>query len=183
MIDQRLQSIFMNLNYLYESEVTEEEIEKDVKKFFDAYTLSYLGLIKDFSDYSVVKRKMIKTRDEYCHLLQTIKVSIDKILLTLDKNVDGIKETFEFRKEYPIYVRLNHPKEAIKFFEKIDKEDIENKGFSYSKASKLIGISRQTISNWSKKGINGFTFKGELKVSKQELYDYYEKKISGSNSE
>lgn len=181
MINPHLQQVFMNLNYLYNSGTKMEEIEKDVKKFFDAYTIQYLGQMKDFSDYSVVKRHMEKTRDEYTHLLQTIKSSVDKILTTLDKNVKEIKEVSDFSKDYPVYVSNQDPTDAIEFYDLLEKEDKDNKGFNFTKGAELLGISRQTLSSWVQDGLYGFK-KNSRKVSKEELYRYKLSNLIKKNS-
>jgi hypothetical protein len=173
MINPNLQSVFMHLNYLYNSGVSKEEIERDVKRFFDSYTMEYLGKMKDFSDYSSVKRKMESTRDDYAHLLQTIKSSVDKILLTLDKNVKEIKEIKDFNEEYPFYVNNFDPVEALDFFDLLNKEDKEDKGINFTKGAELLKISRQTLSTWVSNELNGFKKKNSKKVSKQELYLYF----------
>ena len=173
MINPHLQQVFLNLNYLYNSGVEMEEIEKDVKKFFDAYTIQYLGQMKDFSDYSVVKRHLEKTRDEYSHLTQTIKKSVEKILSTLDRNVKEIKEVSDFSNDYPIYVSNQDPTDAIEFFDMIDKEDKGDKGFNYTKAANLLGISRGTLYNWLETSANGFVKRTKKLITKEELYRYY----------
>jgi DNA-binding protein Fis len=172
----------MNLNYLYNSGVEMEEIEKDVKKFFDAYTIQYLGQMKDFSDYSVVKRHLEKTRDEYSHLTQTIKKSVEKILSTLDKNVKDIKEVSDFSNDYPIYVSNQDPTDAIEFFDMIDKEDKGDKGFNYTKAANLLGISRGTLYNWLETSSNGFVKRNKKLITKEELYRYYLSTLKKKNS-
>ena len=182
MINPYLQLVFMNLNYLYNSGVKLEEIEKDVKKFFDAYTIQYLGQMKDFSDYSVVKRHMEKTRDEYSHLTQTIKKSVDNILSTLDKNVKDIKEVSDFSNDYPIYVSNQDPTDAIEFFNMIDKEDKEDKGFNYTKAANLLGKSRGTLYNWLETSSNGFKKRSKKLITKEELYRYYLSTLIKKNS-
>ena len=182
MINPYLQQVFMNLNYLYNSGVKLEEIEKDVKKFFDAYTIQYLGQMKDFSDYSVVKRHMEKTRDEYSHLTQTIKKSVDNILSTLDKNVKDIKEVSDFSNDYPIYVSNQDPTDAIEFFDMIDKEDKEDKGFNYTKAANLLGKSRGTLYNWLETSSNGFKKRSKKLITKEELYRYYLSTLIKKNS-
>ena len=181
MINPHLQQVFMNLNYLYNSGTEMEEIEKDVKKFFDSYAMHYLGQMNDFSDYSVVKRHMEKSRDEYTHLLQTIKSSIDKILTTLDKNVKEIKVVSDFSKDYPVYVSNQHPTEAIEFYDEIEKEDKDNKGFNFTKGAYLLGITRQTLSGWVQKGLYGFK-KNSKNVSREELYRYKLSTIIKMNS-
>ena len=182
MINPYLQQVFMNLNYLYNSGVKLEEIEKDVKKFFDAYTIQYLGQMKDFSDYSVVKRHMEKTRDEYSHLTQTIKKSVEKILSTLDRNVKEIKEVSDFSNDYPIYVSNQDPTDAIEFFNMIDKEDKEDKGFNYTKAANLLGKSRGTLYNWLETSSNGFKKRSKKLITKEELYRYYLSTLIKKNS-
>ena len=172
MINPYLQQVFMNLNYLYNSGVKLEEIEKDVKKFFDAYTIQYLGQMKDFSDYSVVKRHMEKTRDEYSHLTQTIKKSVDNILSTLDKNVKDIKEVSDFSNDYPIYVSNQDPTDAIEFFDMIDN----------TKAANLLGISRGTLYNWLETSSNGFKKRSKKLITKEELYRYYLSTLIKKNS-
>ena len=182
MINPHLQQVFMNLNYLYNSGVKMEEIEKDVKKFFDAYTIQYLGQMNDFSDYSVVKRHLEKTRDEYSHLTQPIKKSVEKILSTLDKNVKDIKEVSDFSNDYPIYVSNQDPTDAIEFFDMIDKEDKEDKGFNYTKSANLLGISRGTLYNWLETSSNGFVKRNKKLITKEELYRYYLSTLKKKNS-
>jgi|LakMenE18May11ns_1017448.scaffolds.fasta_scaffold9846657_1 hypothetical protein len=182
MINPHLQQVFMNLNYLYNSGVKMEEIEKDVKKFFDSYTLEYLGQMKDFSDYSVVKRHLEKTRDEYSHLTQIIKKSVETILSTLDRNVKEIKEVRDFSDDYPIYVSNQDPTDAIEFFDMIDKEDKEDKGFNYTKSANLLGISRGTLYNWLETSANGFVKRTKKLITKEELYRYYLSTLKKKNS-
>jgi hypothetical protein len=173
MINNYLLQVFKNLNYLYSSDIRKEEIEKDVKRFFDAYTIEYMGKLNDFSDYLVVKRKMEKTRDEYTHLLEVIKKSVDTILKTIDKNIIDLKDISDFRKKYPDYVSIQDPTEAIEFYDNIDKEDPSDLGINITKSSKFIGVTRQTLSTWRKNEFKGFKRRQDQKVSKKELYYYF----------
>jgi hypothetical protein len=67
-------------------------------------------------------------------------------------------------------VKSKHPKEAIKFFDKLDKEDLE---YTYSKAGELLGLTRQTIGTYVKNDSHGFRNTGKKKVTKMEIYNYY----------
>ena len=125
---------------------------------------------------------MEKTRDEYSHLIQTIKKSVDKILSTLDKNVKDIKEVSDFSNDYPIYVSNQDPTDAIEFFDMIDKEDKEDKGFNYTKAANLLGISRGTLYNWLETSSNGFKKRSKKLITKEELYRYYLSTLITKNS-
>ena len=58
----------------------------------------------------------------------------------------------------------------------------EDKGFNYTKASNLLGISRGTLYNWLETSANGFAKRTKKLITKEELYRYYLSTLKKKNS-
>jgi hypothetical protein len=168
MINQHLLSVIQNLNYLIDSGYTEEEIDQDIHRFFNSYTMEYLGKMKDFSDYTIIKEKIRNTGKNLKSLMNSISKSVDNNIDTLRDNVHDLSELQNFRKSYPFYVKKDHPKEALKFYKELEEET-----YNLTRAGKLLSRTRHTIKRFQENNLNGFIDRGDNRVTKQEVYLYY----------
>jgi predicted transcriptional regulator len=167
--NRQLELLLLNLTYLVnEGEIDTDEIEHDVEVYVRTQTGIQLSVSPEHT--KMIKEKLKGMRDITSHTLKSIINSFNKQIESIDDMKKDFKDIQDFRSKYPFYVKIKHPKESIKFFDKLDKEEVE---YTYSKAGELLGLTRQTIGTYVKNETHGFRNTGKKRVTKQEVYIYF----------
>jgi predicted DNA-binding protein YlxM (UPF0122 family) len=147
-------------------EIDENEIAELVNK-----NLSPMALMNLSAPNSsiVIKENLQRVIATSRLLLNSIIKESEAIIKDVDKQKNILKVINKFNEKYPFYVDLNAPKQAINFFDSLAQDE-----YSFTDASQLIGLSRQTISTYVKNELNGFSkYAGKNKVTKESIYNYY----------
>ena len=167
--NRQLELLLLNLTYLVnEGEIDTDEIEHDVEVYVRTHSGIQLSVSPEHT--KMIKEKLKGMRDITSYTLKSIINSFNKQIEGIDDMKKDIKDIQGFRSKYPFYVKIKHPKEAIKFFDKLDKGEVE---YTYSKAGELLSLTRQTIGTYVKNETHGFRNTGKKRVTKQEVYIYF----------
>lgn len=169
---KEIEQIMVLLNYLKSMDLDPEDIDSDI----DLYVKHYTGIQLSGGPDQVthIKSSLKGMRIILTRIIKQIDKSVDEQLGRIDKMNSELQNIKDFTKKYPFYVKIRHPKSAIKFFDSLD-EDQET--FNISKAAELLNLTRQTISNYMKSELYGFKNTGLKKVTKQEIYTCYLEKV------
>lgn len=167
MSSYEISDIIRNIKYLSNKEIEAEDICDDIKTSLGIEALIGLHL----------PNSSIVIKDQLSRIIKTSRIILTTIVnqaeITLNKVDDtknGLSKINKFREKYDYYVDYDAPKAALKFYDSLKKED-----YSYSEAQNLIGLSRQTISNYVINSKYGFKPKnnGKKVVTREEIYNYY----------
>jgi hypothetical protein len=165
MTENSVHRLLYNIRYLAHEGLTEENITNDMNLFFESVVQT---LLQNPVSFDIVKDDLLLTRNESQMILNTIIKSINLQIEKLDTTLVGLEIVNDFRNKYPVYISINTPKEALAFFDNLDKEE-----YSYSEAAELLNLSRQTLSKYITEELHGFKLKSKKKVDRQEIYEYH----------
>jgi hypothetical protein len=162
-------SLIYSVDKLSMVDGSEVEVYNQAEKYFANIVFSMLvQATQTTGNYEESYRQVVSVRKGLLDVLNSFAKGIERSFKDFDKLKKSFVEFERFKnEEFPEYVKFYHPKAAISFFKKLKKED-----YTYVEAGRLIGKSRQTISQYKRKGSNGF-FKGGRKVSKKDIYLNY----------
>jgi hypothetical protein len=168
--NQNIESIFISLDSIFNSNKDDSEIEKEVLTFFDYHIMKDISFNQRIDFQNIINRtKEISHR--YNKILLILKRTTDNYIKTIENTIKETKYDSDFKDNYPKFVSPKHPNECILFYDEI-KNIEKGKGFSILKGSELLDISRQTLSKWIKEEKFGIKRKKSNKISLEELYIY-----------
>ena len=169
-VEQDVSLLLFQLRKISNAEAEKEDVDNSVKLFI---TSVIYPLLSSENTESMVK-------NDLDNLIKTARLILNSIIeaanyeqSSIKKLKGGLKYVRDFRKKYPYYVQLDHPEEAIKFYNLLDKDE-----YTQLAAANLLNLTRQTISTYVKNGTHGFKSSNNSKmVKKEEIYNYYLKYI------
>jgi len=156
------------LIYVSNSDLDEVEILSKSEFFVDGVVFDRLSNLQSVED---VYSDLTRVRKHINVLLQSIDTGFEKSINKIDNIFKSLRKFDDFREHYPYYVRLNHPEDCIKFYEKLDQDD-----YNFIETGELLGITRQTVSKYFQDG----TFikdnnKKSNRISKKSIYLFFVK--------
>jgi predicted transcriptional regulator len=161
-----LNSLFNHIKYISNSDFDLEDIERKSTTFVDFITSDYITYPNSKEQ---IKSSIKRMRELTKILLTSIDKGFEKSLKKIDTIYSKIDEIQKFTETNPTFLSINDPIECKRFYKKLDKEE-----YTQVEVSELLGITRQTISNYFKSGKFGnFKTKGKNKITKEGLYIYF----------
>lgn len=161
-----INNLFNYIKYAANSELDNNDIEFMSSQFVDSMVLGYISH-PDSKDRA--KSQIERMRKLIDILLMTIDKGFEKSLNRVDEVYRKIERFERFSENYPPYVIINHSQKCLLFFKKLNKEE-----YGYSETGELLGISRQTVSNYVKDGKFGSDKTiGKKKITKEGLYLFF----------
>lgn len=158
--------LFKYIRLISNSDYDIEDIQFKSQFFVDNLINDYMSLP---SSEETLKDSIHKMKKTITIILNSIEKGFEISIDLLDKNTNILKKLEKFRKQYPTYVRTNHPKEFLDFYKKLKKDE-----YDFSETGSILGLSRQTISKYVKNNEIGST--NNKKVSKENIYVFFVKK-------
>ena len=172
MKSNQLTQLLLSLKYISNEGLDDDDIQLGVKEFITSISLPHLN---NSNSYSFIKDDLIRTRENARNILNIIIVEINSTIKGLGKIQEGFSDLKQFREKYPFYVNSKAPKKALNFFDRLIKDE-----YTYSEASILLNITRQTMSKYVNDGMYGFKISTKKKVKREQIYTYYLKSILSS---
>ena len=161
-----LNSLFNHLRYVSNSDFDIEDIERKSTTFVDLITSDYITYPNSKEQ---IKSSIKRMRELTKTLLTCIDKGFENSLKRIDTIYSKIEEFEKFTDTNPTFVSLKDPIECKKFYKKVEKEE-----YTHIEVSKILNITRQTISNYYHSGKFGkFKTKGKNKITKEGLYRYF----------
>jgi len=161
-----LNSLFNHIKYISNSDFDFEEIERRSTTFVDFITSDYITYPNSKEQ---IKNSIKRMRELTKTLLTCIDKGFENSLKKIDTIYNKIDEIQKFTETNPTFLSINDPVECKRFYKKLDKDE-----YNHIEVSKLLGTTRQTISNYFKSGKFGnFKTIGKNKITKEGLYRYY----------
>lgn len=158
--------ILLHVKFAIDKEISEQVIQDEVRDY--VYSLG-LKSVTSNTDPTLTYDQMANFRNWVKQFMDEVITVTNQVISNLGNMQKKMQEVRVFREDFPEYVKINDPQEAIEFYNGLDKD-----WYTYNEAAKLIGISRQTLSKYAKNHEYGFSLSGEKAgVSKQQIYFYY----------